>query len=55
MLRQILSLVLNCEKKKDNKNDEVHRESTEKSGESELSAEVDARHTSKKIPDPWFN
>jgi hypothetical protein len=50
MLRKILSLVLNCEKKRDRKTGE-----TSERGSKESIASVDTRSTQTKIPDPWYN
>jgi len=50
MLRKILSLVLNYEKKRDRKTTETSKGGSEKSVSS-----VDTSGTQKKIPDPWYN
>ena len=49
MLRKILSLVLNCEKKGDRKTGE-----TSTGGSEESIASVDSRRPQEKIPDPWW-
>jgi hypothetical protein len=50
MLRKILSLVLNCEKKRVGEDRETPKGGSEKSISS-----VDNRRPQTKIPDPWFN
>jgi hypothetical protein len=50
MLKKILSLVLNCEKKRDRKTRETPKGRSEESISS-----VDTRSTQTKIPDPWYN
>ena len=50
MLRKILSLVLNCEKKRDGKTGETAERRTK-----EPITSMDNRSTQAKIPDPWFN
>ena len=50
MLRKILSLVSNYEKKRDRKTTETPKGGSEKSVSS-----MDTSGTQKKIPDPWFN
>jgi len=55
MLRKILSLVLNCEKKEDSKDSKETRRATGKHRESKPPTKVDAKNSNGKIPDPWFN
>ena len=49
MLRKILSLVLNCEKKGDRKTGE-----TSAGGSEESITSVDSRRSKEEIPDPWW-
>ena len=50
MLRKILSLVLNCEKKRVRETGETAEGKTK-----EPISSVDTYDTQTKIPDPWFN
>jgi hypothetical protein len=49
MLKKILSLVLNCEKKGDRKTGETSTGGTE-----EPISSMDTRRTKEEIPDPWY-
>lgn len=49
MLRKILSLVLNCEKKGDRKTGKISP-----GGSEESSSSVDSRRPKEEIPDPWW-
>jgi hypothetical protein len=55
MLKKILSLVLNCEKEKVSKHSKETAGATGKCRESKPSTKMDIRHSTEKIPDPWFN
>jgi hypothetical protein len=55
MLRKILSLVLNCEKEKNKKDTGETGTTAAEYRKSKPSTKVDIRHSTEKIPDPWFN
>ena len=50
LFKKILSLVLNCEKKRVRETGE-----TAEGGTKEPISSMDTRSTQTKIPDPWFN
>lgn len=55
MLRKILSLVLNCEKKRDAKTGKVSQRKDRESSGVESSTKMDTRDTKETFPDPWYN
>ena len=55
ILRKILSLVLNCEKKRDRKNRKAYQRAGKENSRIDSPAKVDVKHSKETFPDPWYN